>query len=103
MRTALAQALLQLDGADAWREALIHLEAARRHEGDDPATWNLLGEAHGKLGEAALSDVARAEMHYLRGETVAARRFAERALMGLERGSPEWLRADDIVAASGGG
>lgn len=103
LRAALAQALLQLDGADAWREALGHLEAARRHEDDDPATWNLLGEAHGKLGEAALSDVARAEMHYLRGEAVAARRFAERALTGLERGSPEWLRADDIVAASGGG
>lgn len=102
LRAALARVLLKLDGADAWREALRHLDVARRHEGDDPATWNLLGEAHGKLGETALSDVARAEMHYLRGELMAARRFAERALEALQRGSPEWLRADDIVAASGG-
>ena len=102
LRAALARALLKLDAADAWREALHHLDVARRREGDDPVTWNLLGEAHGKLGETALSDVARAEMHYLRGEPRAARRFAERALENLRRGSPEWLRADDIVAASGG-
>ena len=46
------------------------------------------------------SDVSCAQMHYLRGEFAAARAYADRAVQGLDRGSPEWFLAEDILAAS---
>jgi len=100
LRIGLAKALLQLDDPAAWELAVEHLTVARRHEEDSPQTWHLLGLAYGKLELEQQSHVARAEMHFLRGENARARDFAQRAIQGLEYGTPEWFRADDIIAAT---
>ncbi len=97
---ALSQVLLQLGDPEGWREAVGLLDAARRHEANYPPTWNLLGQAYGKLEMFPQSDVSCAQMHYLRGEFAAARAYADRAVQGLDRGSPEWFLAEDILAAS---
>ena len=98
---ALSNALLQLDDPGGWREAVGLLETARRREADYPTTWRLLGLAYGKLGLYPRSNVSRAQMHYLLGESAMAREYASRALQGLDPGSPLWFLADDIVAATG--
>lgn len=100
LRINLVKSLLQLDDADGWREAVEHLEVARRLESGTPVTWSLLGQAFEKLGEAARSHVARAEMHYLRGELFRARDLAGRAIDSLATGSPDWFRATDILTAT---
>ncbi len=100
LRVGLAQALLQLKAPEAWEEAKIQLEEARRVEPDNPTTWFLLGDAYGKLEMMPESNVSRAEWHFLRGDLVTALSFAERAIEGLDYGSPDWFRADDIIAAA---
>ncbi len=100
LRINLARSLLQLDEEAGWREAVRHLDEARVHESDMPVTWSLLGHAFEKLGDMARSRVARAEMHYMRGELRRARDLADDALDGLETGTPDWFRATDILAAT---
>jgi predicted Zn-dependent protease len=60
-----------------------------------------LGDVYGKLDLMPQSNVSRAEWHFLRGDLATARSFAERAVQGLDYGTPDWFRADDIIAASG--
>ena len=100
LRINLARSLLQLEDAAGWRDAVRHLEEARVHEGDMPATWSLLGLAHERLGDMARSRIARAEMHYIRGELARARALAADAIGGLETGTTDWFRATDILAAT---
>ncbi|MBT5435366.1 MAG: M48 family metalloprotease [Rhodospirillaceae bacterium] len=101
LHIGLAQALLQFDDPASWELAVEELTVARRYEEDSPRTWHLLGQAYGKLEMEPQSHVARAEMHFLRGEMDRARDFAGRAIQGLDYGTPEWFRADDIIAAAG--
>lgn len=100
LRINLARSLLQLDEEAGWREAIRHLDEARVHESDMPVTWSLLGHAFEKLGDEARSRVARAEMHYMRGELRRARKLAGDAIDGLETGTTDWFRATDILAAT---
>ena len=100
LRINLARSLLQLDDEAGWREAVRHLDQARVHESDMPVTWSLLGHAFERLGDVARSRVARAEMHYLRGELRRARNLAGDAIAGLETGTTDWFRATDILAAT---
>ncbi len=100
LRINLARSLLQLDDEAGWREAVRHLDQARVHESDMPLTWSLLGQAFEKLGDPARSRVARAEMHYMRGELRRARTLAADAIDGLETGTTAWFRATDILAAT---
>ena len=100
LRINLARSLLQLDDEAGWVEAVGHLDEARVQESDMPSTWGLLGQAFEQLGDEARSRVARAEMHYLRGELARARHHAEDAIDGLESGTADWFRATDILAAT---
>ncbi len=100
LRINLAKSLLQLDDTEGWREAVEHLDAARRLEETGPLTWSLLGQAFEKLGDLPRSRVARAEMHYLRGEPARARGLARQAIGSLTEESSYWFRANDILAAT---
>ena len=101
LRVGLAQALLQVDGDDGVEEAIGHLDIARRDEDDYPPTWYLLGLAWERAGNRPRSWVARAEMHLLRGEPAPAGTLARRALASLDEGTPDWFRANDILAVTG--
>jgi predicted Zn-dependent protease len=100
LRIGLAQTLLQLKDTASWEEARLQLEEARRIEPEYPTVWFLLGDVYGKLDMMPQSNVSRAEWHFLRGDLVTARSFAERAIQALDYGSPDWFRADDIIAAA---
>lgn len=100
LRIGLSRALLQSSDPLDWEEARLQLEESRRVDPDNPSTWFLLGDVYGKLNLMPQSNVSRAEWHFLRGDLTTARSFAERAIQGLDYGTPDWFRADDIIAAA---
>jgi predicted Zn-dependent protease len=59
-----------------------------------------LAEAYDKQGEDGLARLATAEYNYNIGNLRDARVFAMRAREKLDRSSPEWRRATDIVLVS---
>jgi len=48
-------------------------------------------------GQYPQADLEAAQAHFVEGNVKQARIFAKRALVKLPRGSPEWIRAEDIV------
>jgi len=99
IRTAYAHALIESAGADKSRltEAVKNLERAERGEPRSPQIHRLLATAHGQLGHDAEARLHLAEESLLKGDTDYAKRQAEAALKGLEKGSNPWVRAQDIL------
>ena len=64
------------------------------------AAWRLLAVAYGRHDQIGMASLAQAELSVLRGKSVEARGFAERAQKLLPAGSPAWLRAQDISNAN---
>lgn len=61
--------------------------------------YGYLAQAYGQLGDMARSDLASAEEKYYSGKIQEAQIFATRAQRGLQKGSPEWIQAQDIINA----
>ncbi|MDR3423877.1 MAG: M48 family metalloprotease [Alphaproteobacteria bacterium] len=83
--------------------ALQHLLESNRLEGREPLTWRFLASAWGRKAEItqdtryeAMATYALAEESAAQGNDKAAGQLAERAMKGLPKGSPYWLRAQDI-------
>lgn len=60
--------------------------------------YRLLASGYAKQGRLAEADLAIAEAHFLEGNLKQAKIFAQRSQRGLKNGSPEGLRAGDIVS-----
>jgi predicted Zn-dependent protease len=60
----------------------------------------MLAEAYDKLGQDGMARLATAEYNFNVGDVQQARVFAMRAREKLEKGTPEWRRATDIVLVS---
>ncbi len=80
--------------------AVGNLRAALDQEPRNGFYWRQLGIAYGKLGQTGQSSWALAEEALLRRKYADAIRLAERAKRALPVGSPDWIRAEDIVAAA---
>lgn len=94
-----AQALLETHDPEGVEEAVRRLDRALQSERDNPFAWRLLATAHGRAGRMGMTALALGEEALLRGQPDAARGQAKRALELLAKGSPAWLRADDILNA----
>jgi len=64
----------------------------------NPQAYRLLASGYAKQGHVAEADLAIAEAHFLEGDLKQAKIFAKRSQRGLKNGSPEGLRAGDIVS-----
>ena len=62
--------------------------------------WRLLSQAYDARGKDGLARYATAEYNYIEGDRRQALIFALRARDLLERNTPEWRRANDIVLAT---
>ena len=100
LRVGLARALIESGAAEAIAPAIGHLEDAARRAPKDPLAWRFLSVAYGRDGRLGMAVLASAEHAYLVGQRDDARRFATRAQERLVEGSPSWLRAGDILAAT---
>jgi len=99
LHIGLAQSLIDLDDDSRLDEALDNLVAALAIEPDNAFAWYQRARVHERRGEHAMALYTTAERFYFAGDARRAYQFAARARGDLERGSPEWLRATDIVSA----
>jgi predicted Zn-dependent protease len=100
IRAQLGRALLTVGTAQADAEAVAALEAgAAASDGGDPSVLRDLAFAYARAGDEGRAALATAERLALIGSVRDARYQAGRAKTMLPQGSPEWLRADDIVAS----
>jgi len=98
LRVALAAAQLATERKDLAQPALANLKIALQQENDDPFAWYEAAQGYSMLGNDSMADLATAERYFSVGAMVPAVQFAARARHGLEQGSPDWQRANDIVA-----
>ncbi len=100
LRVALGAAQLATERPALSEPALKNLKAALLIENDDPFTWYEAAQAYSDMGNEPMADLATAERYYSVGAYAPAAMFANKARHGLDQGSPDWQRANDIVAIS---
>ena len=103
LRQAYGHALLESKDPGKLDVAIQQLLESNRLEGREPFTWHLLASAWGRKAELTkdqhyegMVSYALAEEAVARGEDKAAGQLADRAMKGLAKGTPYWLRAQDI-------
>ncbi len=96
----LGQTLIALDDKKKINEGIHELRAALQEEDDNAVAWRLLAEAYDKTGQDGMARLATAEYAFSVGNMRDARQFAIRARDRLDKNSPEWRRATDIVLVS---
>jgi predicted Zn-dependent protease len=96
MRIELAQAMLETGGGSP-NEALQLLRVALLDEDQSYLGYRLQSQAFGKLNRLPEADLASALASFHQGDIKNAKMLAERAKNGLPQGTPEWIKADDIV------
>jgi predicted Zn-dependent protease len=100
IRAQLGRALLTVGTAATDAEAVRALESGvAASDGGDPSVLRDLAFAYARAGDEGRAALATAERLALVGAVHDARIQAARAKALLPNGSPEWLRADDIVAS----
>jgi predicted Zn-dependent protease len=97
IRLLLAQALLAVNKPAETREALKNLILARQSEPDHPKVHLFMATAYARQGNIARAQLETAEAAYLSGDKKTAAREAKAAQKRFSTGSPEWLRANDIL------
>lgn len=98
--TSLGQALVAQETPEKMAEALLVLNRATTIEPDNGFAWFNLARAYSFNGDEAMANLATAERYYGVGAGRPAFVHAQRAIGDLETGSPEWIRAKDIIAAT---
>jgi predicted Zn-dependent protease len=96
-----AQALIDTDKPDNAKEAIKLLRQAQRSEGDTPETFMLLARAYAQTGDIARAELATAESALLRGDRKLALEKAKSAQSRFKTGTPEWIRANDVLTFAG--
>ncbi len=61
-------------------------------------SWYLLARAYADTGNLPLANYATAERYYLIGERGLALEFAQKSINSIEKNSPEWYRANDLMS-----
>ncbi len=97
MEVNLAQALLATQDAAGLEEAINLLRKASIADDDNSQAFHLMATAYYKKNLQPQATLAAAQGHFVDGNYKQAKIFAKRAQVGLKQGSPEWIKAEDIV------
>ena len=107
IRIMLAQALLETPNPEDMDEAISNLRTALARETSSAMGYRQLAVAYARKGNAAKgaarqsylaqADLASAEAYFYEGQLKPAKQLAKRAQAGFAEGTPNWLRADDIL------
>jgi predicted Zn-dependent protease len=100
IRVLLAQALVGRGDEGDLVRAEEELRAALRAEPGNGFALRQLARTLEKQGRRAEAELATAELAYSVGDLQRANIFAGRAMKDLEAGTPLWVRASDIQAAT---
>lgn len=98
--TALGQAMVSLEDPEMMEKAVPLLEEATRIDRGNTFAWFNLAKAYSWQGKQPEASLATAERYYSMGAAGQAVMHAERAMQGFKVGTPEWLRAQDILYIS---
>lgn len=97
IQTELAQALLSTEDPAFLDQSIDLLRRAIATDDSYAGSHHLLAKAFYKKSQFPQADLAAAQAHFAEGNVKQAQIFAKRALVKLPRGSPEWIRAEDII------
>jgi predicted Zn-dependent protease len=100
IHTEYAQALLEKDDPANLQLAIDELKIAEKVDTRNPSLHRFFATAYGRQGHEALAKLELAEEAILDDRPKTARRMASDAMRQLPAGSREWLRAQDLIAAS---
>ncbi len=95
--TLLGHALIATEDDSYVPRAAEVLKEAVRQDRFNPFGWYQLGIAYAKLGDEPRAALAQAENYAMSRQPQLAAANAERAMAGLESGTPDWLRAQDVL------
>jgi predicted Zn-dependent protease len=92
-----AQVLLGDENASHADEALVLLRKARQNESDSPALFKAMATAYALKGDIARAELSTAEFAVATGDSKLAIEKATTTQKLFKQGSPEYLRASDIL------
>ena len=98
--TTFGHALIATEDKDNFAEAERVLKTAVARDKDNPFAWYQLGVVYAARGDTPRARLASAEQQLMSLDLVEAMRSAEAAEAGLPKGSPDWLRAQDIAMSA---
>jgi predicted Zn-dependent protease len=109
LRIMLGQALVGTNDRKLLDEAISNLRTALAREDSSAMGYRQLAAAYARKAEAAQAagakrqfmaqaELASAEAYFYEGQLKRAKQQAKRAKAGFADGSPNWIRADDILA-----
>ncbi|MES2290727.1 MAG: M48 family metalloprotease [Pseudomonadota bacterium] len=90
-------ALVATEDRSNFAEAKTVLRNAVQRDRENPFAWYQLGVIYSQEGDTARAALASAEQADLQGKLPMALRNAQIAMAGIPKGTPDWLRAQDIM------
>lgn len=100
--TLMGHALIATEDEANFQEAEQVLRAAVARDRENPFAWYQLGVVYERRGDTARAALATAERYDMQGNSELALRSAEVAMAGIEKGTVDYLRAQDIAMAARG-
>ncbi len=97
-----ATILLSTDNPAIADEALSLLRLAKKTEPDMPVIYKDMARAYQLKGDPARADLAAAEFAWSTGDKELAVKKAKLAQDRFKHGTPEWLRANDLLTFASG-
>jgi predicted Zn-dependent protease len=98
LQSELAAAEIETNDPAKLDGAIKHLQFALARDDGDSGSWRQLAIAYGRSNRMGESSRALAEEALLQGKYIEALGLAKRAQSQLTKGSPDWIRAGDIIA-----
>jgi predicted Zn-dependent protease len=95
--TTFGHALIATEDPKNFQEAEHVLKAAVARDRENPFAWYQLGVVYAANGDLPRAKLASAEQQAMSLQMPQALASAEAAEAGLPKGSPDWLRAQDIA------
>ncbi|MFL6736999.1 MAG: tetratricopeptide repeat protein, partial [Sphingomonas sp.] len=96
----LGHALVETNDSKNLDEAKQILKVAVNRDNEDPFAWYQLGIIYDRQGDQARASLATAERSNLEGNPKLALATAQVAMKGIQPGTPDYLRAQDIAMVS---
>lgn len=98
LRISLGHAMLESStNASQTRKAVAELRSGISRDPDMARGYRLLARGHSALGQPHLARAAAAEEALYQGRIKDAKQLARVAQPNLKRGTPDWLRMQDII------
>jgi predicted Zn-dependent protease len=98
LRVSLAVAQVETGHKPTEQQAIANLKIALQQDSDNSFGWYKMAQAYSDLGNEPMANLATAERFYSVGALPQSAVFAVRARQKLAKGSPDWERANDILA-----